>query len=292
MVRIAFLGLGAMGRRMARRLVDAGHDVVVWTRSGVPAEETALVGRVAPSPRQAAEGADFVFSMVTDDAASASVWEDAEHGALRALRAGAIAVEHSTVSPHRVAELARRVDGKGASFLDAPVVGSRPAAESGALAFLVGGSAEAVERARPVLAAMGSAIHHVGPTPAGAIAKLVANTLFGVQVATLAELISTARRAGVDVPRTFDAVGALPVASPALKGALASMLAERFDPMFPIALVAKDFDYAVALAGDTPERAMPLARAAQAVFHDARRRGLGDLNITGVLEAYADRTTP
>ncbi|MCA9591311.1 MAG: NAD(P)-dependent oxidoreductase, partial [Myxococcales bacterium] len=120
MVRIAFLGLGAMGRRMARRLVDAGHDVVVWTRSGVPAEETALVGREAPSPRQAAEGADFVFSMVTDDAASASVWEDAEHGALRALRAGAIAVEHSTVSPHRVAELARRVDGTGASFLDAP----------------------------------------------------------------------------------------------------------------------------------------------------------------------------
>ncbi|MDX2089077.1 MAG: NAD(P)-dependent oxidoreductase [Kofleriaceae bacterium] len=287
MPRIAFLGLGAMGRRMAQRLVEAGHDVVVWSRSGVPADAASLAGRAARSPRHAADGADVVLSMVTDNAASEAVWEDAAGGALRSLDAGALAIESSTLSPARVATLARHVAKTGASFLDAPVVGSRPAAESGSLVFLVGGGADVVERARPVLAAMGSAIHHVGSTPAGAITKLLANALFGVQVAALAELVSCASDTGVDVPRTFEAIGALPVASPALKGALASMLAERFDPMFPITLVAKDFGYAIALASE--QSAMPLTRTTEAVFRDAQRRGLGDANITGVVRLYTDR---
>jgi len=205
---------------------------------------------------------------------------------------GAIAIESSTVTPARVSALAARVTAVGAEFLDAPVVGSRPAAESGTLAYVVGGAVDIVERARPVLSAMGNAIHHVGPTPAGAIVKLMVNTLFGVQVAVLAELLELGRRARIDVTRTMEVMGALPVMSPAGKGALASMLVERFEPMFPIHLVAKDFDYAVAL-GEETKSALPVTRRVAEVFADAVDRGFtGGIYKTGaaMLRTYMVKT--
>jgi 3-hydroxyisobutyrate dehydrogenase len=283
--RIAFLGLGAMGRRMATRLVEAGHDVVAWSRSGVPEETPALHGRGVKSPRAAADGADVVIAMVTDDEASRAVWEDPEHGALVGLRPGAIAIESSTLTPVWVRTLGTRVRAAGAEWLDAPVMGSRPQAEAGALVHLVGGSTEVVERARPVLEAIGSAVLHVGPTSAGAMTKLIANALFGVQVAVLAELLGLASKAGLDGAAVVEALGQLPVTSPAAKAAATGMLADRFEPMFPTNLVAKDFRYALATA--EPNRsALPIVRAASILFEDALTRGLGNQNLTAVARLY------
>jgi 3-hydroxyisobutyrate dehydrogenase len=283
--RIAFLGLGAMGRRMATRLVEAGHDVVVWSRSGVPAEAPALHERGVKSPRAAADGADVVIAMVTDDEASRAVWEDPEHGALLGLRTGAIAIESSTLTPAWVRTLAEHVRAAGAEWLDAPVMGSRPQAEAGALVHLVGGEAAAVERARPVLEAIGSAVLHVGPTPAGAMTKLIANALFGVQVAVLAELLGLASKAGLDGATMVEALGRLPVTSPAAKAAAMGMLADRFEPMFPTSLVAKDLRYTVetAKAADAP---LPVVDGVKALFEDAIARELGGENLTAVAKLY------
>jgi 3-hydroxyisobutyrate dehydrogenase len=283
--RIAVLGLGAMGRRMATRLVEAGHDVVVWSRSGVPEEVTALRERGARSPRAAADGADVVITMVTDDEASRAVWEHAEHGALLGLRDGAIAIESSTLTPAWVSTLAARVGATGAEFLDAPVMGSRPQAQAGALVHLVGGDAEVLERARGVLAVMSNAVAHVGSTPAGAIVKLMANALFGSQVAMMAELLGLAAKAGLDGAVVVEALGQLPVTSAAAKAAAAAMLTGRFEPMFPTTLAAKDLRYAIATA-ETVGAAVPVVRGVRAVIEDAVAKGLGAENLTAVAKLY------
>jgi 3-hydroxyisobutyrate dehydrogenase-like beta-hydroxyacid dehydrogenase len=285
MTRVAFLGLGAMGRRMVRRLAATRFDVTVWSRSGVPRDIHDLGLRWAPSPRDASRGADIILSMVTDDEASRAVWAAPGSGALEAVREGTLAIECSTLEPQWVSSLGLLVEERRGRFLDAPVVGSRPQAEAGRLVHLVGGSADDMERARPVLAAMSSAIHHVGGIAAGAVAKLAANTLFGVQVALLGELLGFGRLGGLDEKRLVDVLGALPIMSPAAKVAADAMLAGAFAPMFPIDLVAKDFRY-VAAAAELARARVPIAGAARAVFDDAVVRGLGAENITAVVKRY------
>ena len=141
MQNIAVLGLGIMGGGMASNLIRKGFRVTVWNRSPERTVPFAAQGaRVAASPREAAAGADMVIAMVADDAASRSVWEG-EAGALGGLKAGAIAVESSTLSPTWIRALAALAKMRGADFLDAPVGGSRPAAAEGKLTFFVGGEA-------------------------------------------------------------------------------------------------------------------------------------------------------
>lgn len=283
--RVAFLGLGSMGRRMATRLIAAGVDVVVWSRSGAPLAVEALRGRSAPTSRAAATGADIVISMVTDDPASRAVWEHPEHGALSGVGPATLVIECSSLTPARIAELASRVKALGASMLDAPVVGSTPHAEAGSLTFLVGGAGDDVERARPLLLHMGGAVCHVGPSSAGAVMKLVVNALFGAQVAALAELLALTRHAGLPPALVLDTLAALPVLSIAAKGAAASMIAGKFDPQFPVTLAAKDLGYVVATAsaagGD-----LPVASRVLEVFEAARARGFGDENLTAVARLY------
>lgn len=283
--RIAFLGLGAMGQCMASRLVGAGREVAVWNRSGVPASVPSLGGRAVARRRDAVDGADLVFSMVRDDEASRALWLAPEEGALAAMRAGAVVIECSTLTPGWVAELSREARGAGLDFIEAPVVGSRPQAEAGGLHFLAGGEAATVERVRPVLASMGSAVHHIGATPAGAYAKLIVNTLFGVQVAALAELLGFAGKARLDVGVLMQALGEMPVLSASAKAAAAGMVAGRFAPMFPVELVSKDLHYALAAAQEVGGP-LPLARSASGVFEEGIARGLHEENLTAVAKLY------
>lgn len=288
MARIAYLGAGAMGSRMARALLRAGHEVTVWNRSPEALEALAAEGgRPAETPRLAVAEAAFALSMVRDDAASRAVWLAPETGALAGLAETTLALECSTVTVGWAKELAGHMGAAGCSFLDAPVAGSRPQADAGALIFLAGGAEDVVARAEPVLLAMGSAVHHVGPAGSGAALKLALNALFGIQVATMAELIGVLTRAGVDPARAVEILGATPVCSPAAKGAAGAMLAHAFAPQFPIDLVVKDFGYVadVARAGNT---AAPLAAAAGEVFEAARRAGCGGKNITAVAKLYAN----
>jgi 3-hydroxyisobutyrate dehydrogenase len=280
---VAFLGLGAMGSRMAARLLDDNVRLRVWSRSGLPAGLSSLAPMLAATPAAAVADADIVISMVTDDDASRAVWLEA--GVLEGMRRSAVAVECSTLSPGWVSTLAQRAGDAGLAFVDAPVVGSRPQAEAGSLIFLAGGDAAVVERLRPTLLRMGGALHHVGASPAGAYAKLVTNALFTIQVAAVAELLGFARCARLDVQVLNQVLGSLPVVSPAAKGAMAGMLAGAFGPMFPLRLAAKDLRYAAAEAAAVGSD-VPMTRAAREVFQRGGANGFFEENLTAVTKLY------
>lgn len=286
MTRIAFLGLGAMGARMATKLLEAGHTVTVYNRSPGPAAALAERGAaVAETPRAAAEGAEVVATMLTNDAAAEAVWLDPETGALGGLAAGAVALEHSTVTPAWIARLDAEVRGRGATLLDAPVVGSRPQAEAGALVFLVGGPAARVDGLRSLFGAMGSATHHVGDVGAGAIVKLAVNALFATQVAAMSELLGFVTKAGLPLGPTAEVLTSLPVCSPAVKNTTGATLKGVFAPLFPIDLVEKDLDYLGRAAGAV-QAAAPVVAAARGTFQAAQQAGHGGLNIHGVAKVF------
>lgn len=286
MTRIALLGLGAMGQRVARRLLDAGHPLTVWNRSPAAADALVSAGaRRAATPREAAEGADLVWSLVYDDAASQRVWLASADGAVAALARGAVAVESSTLGTAWVAQLASAVAATGAAFVDAPVAGSRTQAEAGQLIFMAGGETEAVDRLRPTLAAVGSAVHHMGPVGSGACLKLVVNTLFATQVAAVAEQLGVLRKAGLDLPRAFDALRAMPVTSPAAAGAASLMLARNFSPQATVDLIAKDLAYALR-AGQQQGADMPLTAAVHARLQAAQAAGLGADNVVALARLH------
>lgn len=287
MTRIGFLGLGAMGSRMAANLIAAGHDLAVWNRDPSKAEGLAARGaRPAATPRDAAAGADIVLAMVRDDEASRRVWSEA--GALDAMARDAVAVECSTLSLAWVRELGREARRRGIALLDTPVAGSRPQAEAAQLIFLAGGEAATLARVEPVLRAMGSAVHHAGPAGSGAAVKLAVNALFGIQVAATAELIGLLGASGIDIARGLELIGSTPVVSAAAKAAAAAMLAGNFAPSFPVELVAKDFAY-IRDAGTAAGARLPLASATGAVLADAVAAGLGGDNLTALVRLYARR---
>jgi 3-hydroxyisobutyrate dehydrogenase len=266
-MNISFMGQGAMGSRMADRLVAAGFSVNRWNRTGA-----------TQSPREAVAGADVVIAMLRDDPAAQAVWLDDQTGALAGMTAGSLAIDSSTLSQAQSVTLATAFSAAGVEFLDAPVLGSRPQAEAGQLIHLVGGETAVLERARPVLAAMGSKQLHVGAAGAGTAFKLIANALFAAQVALVAELLGRMDGAGLDRAAAIDLLALTPQLSPAAQGAARLMLAGADAPMFPIELVVKDLGYALAAAGSSA----PLLAAVGQRFEDAAHSGLGAANITAI----------
>jgi 3-hydroxyisobutyrate dehydrogenase len=285
MSKVAFIGLGAMGSRMAFHLLKAGHDLTVWNRRPEAAENLIELGaKVAKSPRKAAEGNDFVLSIVSNDEASRNVWLNPADGALAGMKKGAIAIESSTLTPAWVLELADATSRAGVSLLDAMVSGSTPQAQSAQLVFLVGGDSDLLERAKPLLQSMGSSIQHAGPVGCGALAKLVTNTLMGVGLAALAELIGMLKRQGADPRKVLDAVSATAMWSAHLTRDADSMLAGDFEARFPISLLTKDLGYTLKAAGG--EESMPTASAVHGVFQRAIAENLGNLNMTAVVKIF------
>ncbi|PXW95184.1 3-hydroxyisobutyrate dehydrogenase [Sphaerotilus hippei] len=285
MARIAFLGLGAMGSRMALRLLNADHAVTVWNRSPAACAPLVAAGaQAAATPRSAADGAEFVFSMVRDDEAARHVWLDEVDGAAAALATTALAIECSTLSLDGARSLADALAARGHRLLEAPVSGSLPAVEAGQLVFLPGGEAADLARAAPVLAALGSAAPLLGPVGQGALTKLLINSLLGVQVSLLAEWMAVLKRQGTDVSRLLGAAASTAVWSPVAHRLAASMLAGDFRPQFPVELIAKDFSYALQLGGPAEQ---PVVAAAQAVFERATRQGLGAQNMSAVAQLYS-----
>ena len=268
---------------MARQLMAKKFDVTVWNRDAAKAAALASAGaRVASTPAMAAAGADVVLAMLANDDASRAVWL-AEHGALAAMREGAIAIESSTLTVAWIRELAAAAKNRGVEFLDAPVTGSKAQAESGALSFLVGGSIASLERVRPALAAMGGHVAHLGPTGSGSMMKLINNFLCGVQVASLAEAIAMAERAGLDARQAGAVLSAGSPGSPLVKIVAQRMLDRAYEPNFFIPLMAKDLDYArreFARAGIE----LASAEAARARFVDADRAGMGQKDIAAIVE--------
>ena len=284
MTRIAFLGLGAMGSRMATRLLDAGHPLTVWNRSLARAAELVALGAMAaPDPLAAVAGADIAISMVGDDDAARDVWSGPA-GALGAAGSGARIVECSTITPGRAAELAAQCAERGLGFLEAPVVGTRPHAEKGLLTVLAGGPDELVQELTPVLEAFAGSVHHVGPAGSGARATLAVNTLFAAQVGLLAELLP-GLASTVGMERAVGILNALPTASPAASRAAELMAAGHRAPNFPMELVAKDLRYAGAMVDEAGVDAR-IVPAVQHLFSTAVERGHGGDDIVGVARLF------
>lgn len=286
MSKVTMLGTGAMGSRMAKNLIKNGHDVVVWNRDA--SKLTALVEQgaaSATSPRLAVEDSAFVISMVRDDEASRYVWLDRENSALAGMSPQTVAIESATLTVEWVKALAGQCGERGVDFLDAPVVGSRPQAEAAKLIYLVGGAEAVVEQAKPLLLAMGGAVHHVGPSGSGAAVKLMVNAFYGIQIAAMGELVGFVRRLGVDVAKAVDLLTATPVCSPAAKVSAEAMLKGNYAPLFPIALAAKDLAYALQAAASSAAD-LPMAASARHIFAKAVEDGYAQDNITGVAQLY------
>jgi 3-hydroxyisobutyrate dehydrogenase len=285
--KIAILGCGAMGSRMVQNLLNANHQVVVYNRTATKIQPLIDRGALyAATPKAAAEQADIVISMVTDDDVSRRIWLDPETGALLSLNKDRIAIESSTLTIAWTRELASMIEARGAMFLDAPVVGSRPQVEAGKLIYLVGGKAEILEQVQPILSSAGAAvIHHIGAIGQGMAMKLAVNTLFGVQVAALAEILGLLDKQGITSTKAMEYLGDLPVTSLAAKMAGNLMVANNHAPLFPIELVEKDFRYVVQTAQAT-NTSIPAAAAIHRIYQDAIAQGRGSENITGVVQLF------
>jgi 3-hydroxyisobutyrate dehydrogenase len=286
MARITFLGLGAMGSRLAQRALAAGHAVTVWNRSAAATEPLRALGAtVAATPRQAVEGAHVVLAMLYDDTASRSVWLDAHSGALHGLARETLAIECSTLTPAWLHELGAVLQARGVGLIDAPVAGSRAQAEAGQLIFMAGGEAALIERARPLLLQLASALHPVGALGSGAWLKLAVNALFGTQVAAMAELLALLRAAGLDGQQALAALKAMPVTSPAAAGAATLMLARNFAPQAPVDLIAKDLGYALR-SGLQVGATLPVTAAVAERFIAASAAGHGQDNLVAVAKLH------
>jgi len=286
MPTIAFLGLGAMGSRMARRLIENGRTLRVWNRSPQPIAALTRIGAVAAaSPREAAQEADIVVSMLADEAAARAVWLDPRSGAAEGLRAGSVAVESSTVTPAWIAELGAAITARGATLIDAPVAGSLPAAEAGQLLILLGGDEAAVETVKEALTPLAAAFRHLGPSGRGARFKLALNHLLGAQVALMAEVLAGLAADGFDESAAVEALAGAPVVSPAAANYGRQMAAGRHERQFGVDLMAKDLRYALQVGAAKGVKA-PIAEAALGVFTAASKAGLGAANASSVRTLY------
>lgn len=273
-----------MGRGMAKSLLSKGFPVAVYNRSLQKAEALRADGAaVASSPREAAAKAQVVISMVADDTASRAVWLG-ESGALSGAAPGAVLIESSTLTTGWVGELAAAASRQKCEFLDAPVTGTKSHAASGELLFLVGGSAGALEAARPVLAAMGRDIVHLGPTGSGAVMKLVNNFLCGVQAAAFAEAMSFVQAGQLDSERAANILCNGAPGSPLIKTIWARAKERDLTPNFHLRLMAKDLKYAIEGAKQH-RRTLKTAAPAIEVFEDAAQNGYGEQDFSAVIEA-------
>lgn len=264
---------------MARRLIDAGHDVTIWNRTQVKADALATLGAApAATPAEAASQAEVIITMVANPAALHAVCAGPT-GIVAGVADGATVIEMSTVGPTGVLRL-RSLLPDAVGLLDAPVLGSLAEAEAGTLTIFVGGPAPLAERWRPLLAALGSPLH-VGPLGAGAAAKLVANsTLFGV-LGVLGEALALARGLGLGDDAAFAVLAATPLAAQAERRRPA-IESDDYPPRFPLSLAHKDANLVVE-AAKVAGIELRLARAIQTWLADAEAQGHAEQDYTAML---------
>jgi 3-hydroxyisobutyrate dehydrogenase len=289
MSTVAFIGLGAMGSRMAMNLHAAGHSLRVFNRNKEKTRQFADKGiEVRDSPAAAAKGAEFVCSIVSDDIATREVMLGAD-GIVGAAAPGTIILDSSTNTPAMSREVAKAAAAKGVVYLDAPVSGSIMQAQGKELVILVGGDKAAFDKAQPVLLAMGRMVRRIGDTGAGATLKLINNMLSASLIAAVAEAAQAAEAANLDIAATIEVLGEGAAGSRVMKTKLPKMLKRDFSPQFQLELMDKDLRYFLSLAQEL-DRPVPIAALVRSQFHAARRAQLGKLDSCAVfLQAAGER---
>jgi 3-hydroxyisobutyrate dehydrogenase len=280
-MKVAFVGTGMMGGRMAGRLLDAGHEVSVYNRTRERTSSLARRGAVvADTPRAAAEGAEALISILADPEA---VWATAlgDEGFLAGLGRGGLWVDMSTLSPAASRELAAAARGFGVRMLDAPVSGSLGAADKGTLVILVGGAAEDVAAAAPLFDVLGRSAIHLGPSGAGSIAKLAVNVFLLAAMVAGAEALRLAVAEGLDRTKLLHALRRTEIMPAWTLGKLEALDMGETRTAFSLALAVKD----LTLVHETARSAgveLPLAEAVRAIYSSALAAGLGEHDFSAV----------
>jgi 2-hydroxy-3-oxopropionate reductase len=294
MTTAGFVGLGGMGRPMARNLLRAGHRLVVWNRSPAAAEELAAAGAtVAASPAELAAAAPVVLTMLPDLPEVQEVLSRKD-GLLAGMRPGSLLVVLGTVSPVGVRELGERLAPAGLAVVDAPVSGGDVGAEQATLAIMVGGRPQDVARVWPLLEAMGTTIDHLGPLGAGSLAKACNQIVVGATLTALSEALLLARRGGLDPRRVFGVLAGGLAGSRVLEVKGEKLLGRDFRPGGAARFQHKDLGFALAAARDEGV-ALPLTALVDQLYGAARWNGLGDDDhsvVLRVLERLAGERDP
>jgi len=283
--KIGFIGLGLMGHPMALNLRKAGYAVTVWNRTASRADELIAAGaNLAKSPHEVATASDFLITIVSDPPALEEVlW--GPHGALQSLKPGAIYMDSSTVSPVLARKIASACAERGAHFLDAPVTGGDWGAKKGELVFMVGGDAEILKSAEPVLGVMGKKWFHLGPNGAGQTIKLAMNLILALQVDALAESLALVIGAGLQPEKLVEVMQSSMARAPVLDIKSQNLLKGDYTPSFPLRLMHKDLTLALDLAKQL-NITLPATAAAAATYGAVKSAAKEDLDYSAVMRFW------
>jgi 3-hydroxyisobutyrate dehydrogenase-like beta-hydroxyacid dehydrogenase len=286
MAAVGFIGLGAMGSRMAKRLLDSGRSVVGYNRT--PEKARALVAAgltLTKSPRAVAETTDAVFSMVTDNVALRAIGLGPD-GVVAGLRPDAVWVEMSTVSPAVTRELGQAVAARGAALIDAPVSGSPVTLEAGQLSFMVGGDPAALEKVREHVLAIGPTITHVGALGLAVTMKIATNLNLAVQMLAFCEAVALAEKAGIERERAVEVLLKSVIASPMIKYRGPFVLGMPAEALFDVDMSKKDLGLALEMGRTL---GVPLASVAlvDQLLSAARGLDLADYDFAVVFDVIA-----
>jgi 3-hydroxyisobutyrate dehydrogenase-like beta-hydroxyacid dehydrogenase len=286
MAELWFLGLGIMGSRIAKRLLDAGNDVTGYNRTRSKAEWLLEAGmRWADSPRAVAESADVVFTMVTDTAALRAVTEGPE-GLLAGLGSGKVFVDMSSISPAASREVATRVAETGAKMLDAPVSGSVSTLEEGKLSIMVGGDAAVVEQVLPLFRQIGPTVTHVGPNGQAVAMKIATNLSLAVQMLAFSEGVLLAEQSGIPRETAVHVLLNSVIASPMIKYRGPFVLGQPDEAWFDVNMMQKDLLVALEM-GRQLDVALPTTSITNQMLTAARALGLEKKDFAALFEVLA-----
>jgi 3-hydroxyisobutyrate dehydrogenase len=281
-VKLGFIGLGNMGSRIAKRLLDHGYQLQVYDRDVAKAQAIASHGGiVAKNVLELARTADVLLSCLTNDEAVQSVYTGPE-GVFAAARTGTIVLEMSTISPEISRDLHKLGSTVGVEVMDVAISGSTPAAEEGTLTLLVGGNRELFRAAEPIFQAIAKQFHLLGGPGSGTAMKLVVNTLLGVGMQAIAEAVVLGEKAGLDRERLLEVLAKTAVITPAHVGKLARAATNNYSPQFPLRLMNKDFQLILAAAAQE-HVPMPATEAAFRVNEDELAHSKNEEDFSVVL---------
>jgi len=286
MAKLGFIGLGVMGSRVVKRLLDAGHEVTGYNRTASKAQWLVDMGmRLAPTPRAVAEASDVTFTMVTNTAALLQVFEGA-HGLLAGLAPGKTYVDMSTVSPAASRELAGRVTACGASMLDAPVSGSVVTLEEGKLTLMVGGDRDVFRKLEPILLDIGPKATYVGDNGLAVTMKIATNLSLAVQMLAFSEGVLIAEKSGIKREVAVEVLVNSAIGSPMVKYRGPFVLQMPNEAWFNCNMMQKDMSLALELGRDLAIP-LPTTTITNELLTAARGMGLEDYDFAIVFDVLA-----
>jgi 2-hydroxy-3-oxopropionate reductase len=281
--KIGFIGLGVMGDPMARNLLDAGHTLVVHSRSPEPVEALAEAGaETASGPREVAEQTNVVITMLPDSPAVEAVVLG-EDGVLAGASEGDLLIDMSTIHPMVSVAVAEAAGERGVAALDAPVSGGDVGAQQGALSIMVGGEEDAFERARPIFEVLGKTITHVGDAGAGQVVKACNQVVVAITIAAVSEALVLGEKAGVDPELILDVLGGGLAQNKVMEMRRSNFLEHDFTPGFRIDLHHKDLDIALG-SGDEFGVPLPVTSLVQQHMRALRAKGHGGDDHSGLIQ--------